>query len=222
MQLFKKIMAGALSLAVICGAMFAFVGCNEVKGKTYEYSGLTFTIITEFENDEKIGTEEAVIKATRTLTAREFYILKEVEGATLENLATTTTEATDKEILEWCENFVNEMGGQAKDGLTKAKATTFNFKSNKVEMIEEEEPNIYTGDKSREVVTGKYTIEDGLIEVVIDGTMDMYPAGYAEYDIDYYHVAGENVEKQIKLLTKAEQYTKEGLLSFSIVFGEVK
>ena len=221
MQLFKKIMAGALSLAVICGAMFAFVGCNELKGNTYEYAGFTFTIITEFEDDTKIGTKDAVIKTTRTLSAREFYMLEE-EGKTLEELATATTEATDEDILKWCEEFVDQMGGQAQDGLRRAKATTFNFKSNKVEMIEEEEPNIYTGDKSREVKVGKYTIKDGLIEIVVDNTIDMYPAGYAEYDIDYYNVVGENVEKQITLLTEANQYTKEGLLSFSIVFGEVK
>ena len=221
MKLVKKIMAGALSLAVIAAAMFAFVGCNGVSGNEYAYKSLTFTIVTELEDASKAGTKDAVIKTTRTLSAREFYMFKE-EGVALENLATATTEATDEAILKWCEEYVeDEIGGEARTGLEKAKETTLNFKSNKLEMIKESEPDKNTGDKSRDVTTGKYTVKDGLIEVVVDNTMDIYPDGMSEYEITYFNVVGENVEKQITLLTEATQYSVEGLLSFSIVFSEV-
>lgn len=222
MKLVKKILAGALSLAVIAGAMFAFVGCNGVSGKEYAYKTLTFTIITELEDATKANTKDAVIKTTRTLTAREFYMLNEVEGVTLENLATATTEATDEVIMKWCEEYVEDFGGEAEDGLREAKTTTLNFKSNKLEMVQEDEPSKHTGDKSRSVQTAKYTVKDGVIEAVIDNTMAVYPEGMAEYDVMYFNVVGENVEKQITLLTEPIQYSVEGLLSFSMVFGEVK
>ena len=221
MQLVKKIMAGVLSLAVIAGACFVFAGCNTVRGNEYAYKTLTFTIITELEDETKAGTEDAVIKTTRTLSAREFYMYAK-EGKTLEELAAATTEASDEEILEWCESQIIAMGGEAKDGLQTAKETKLNFKGNKVEMVEEGEADLNTGDKTKEVVTGKYTIKDGVIEVTVDTTMTIYPEGAGTYDISYFNVVGENVEKQFKVLTDAEDYAVEELYMVSIVFAEVK
>lgn len=221
MQLVKKIMAGLVSLAVIAGACFAFVGCNAVKGNEYAYKTLAFTIITELEDETKAGTEEAVIKTTRTLSAREFYLYAK-EGKTLEELATATTEATDEEILKWCEAQMNAMGSDAQEGLKEAKETKLKFRSSKLEMIRETEPDKFTGDKSRGVTTGKYTVKNGLIEVVVDNTLDVQPDGVANYTIQYFNVVGENVEKQIKVLTDAEDYAAEELYMVSIVFAEVK
>ena len=221
MQLVKKIMAGLVSLVVIAGACFAFVGCNTVSGNEYAYKTLSFTIITELEDAAKAGTKDAVIKTTRTLSAREYYLYKK-EGKALATLATATTDATDEEIMKWCESQITAMGGEIEDELVEAKETKLKFKSNKLEMITETEPSANTGDKSRNVITGKYTIKNGLVEVVVDNTMDIYPDGRSDLVVTYFNVVGENVEKQYKLLTEATDYAVEELYMVSIVFGEVK
>lgn len=224
MKLLKKIMAGALSLAVICGAMFAFVGCNEVKGKTYAFDTLTFTIVTEFENDENIGTDKAVIKATRTLSAREFYLYKE-EEKTLEELATATTEATDKEILEWCEGYIATVALLHMDMELEMyqmyKGSKIEFKKNTIEVIYEQPASKITGDYEKMVNVAEYSVEDGVIKVETN-TSSNPDTMYQNYQVMSFNIVGENIEKVYTVKTEAAQYAKNELVSFAMVLAEVK
>jgi len=94
MKLLKKVLAGALSLAVVAGAMFAFTGCNSVRNKTYAIEDYTVTLVKAVDEDGKI-TE------TQTLSYREYFIHKfcnNALGVKVEEIATYVMTAEEEEM----------------------------------------------------------------------------------------------------------------------------
>lgn len=150
MKLVKKILAGALSLAIVCGAMFAFVGCNSVKGKTYAYDGMTFTVITKMEEAEG---EDKKVTETKTLTLREYYLYS-VKNVAIADLGTATlTEEEEKLFTTWAKGQ-EEMG----------KSMEIEFKGKEV-ISRTTVENTLTGASEVSELVAEYSVKDGKITV---------------------------------------------------------
>ena len=150
MKLVKKILAGALSLAIVCGAMFAFVGCNSVKGKTYAYDGMTFTVITKMEAAEG---EDKKVTETKTLTLREYYLYS-VKNVAIADLGTATlTEEEEKLFTTWAKSQ-EEMG----------KSMEIEFKGKEV-ISRTTVENTLTGASEVSELVAEYSVKDGKITV---------------------------------------------------------
>ena len=220
MKLAKKVIAGVLSLALMVGACFVFAGCSGVKGNEYKYKTLYFTIITELEDASNVGTDKAIIKTTRTLSAREYYILKNEPGATLDNLAKTTTDAKDEEIMKWCEETIVSTTLGLEDEMDFAKRTEYNFKSKKVDIIYSYDVDKSTGAKQKDILTCAYTNDDGVVEIVRTETNPLDENDKAEY-YEYMYLVGERLEQRFNIMTEPTEYVVGGLCLLTIVYGEV-
>ena len=220
MKLAKKVIAGVLSLAVMVGACFVFSGCSGVKGNEYKYKTLYFTIITELEDASNVGTDKAIIKTTRTLSAREYYILKNEPGATLDNLAKTTTDAKDEEIMKWCEETAANAESRMRNALDYAKRTNYNFKSKKVEMITSHDVDKVIGSTRKDIMICSYTNDDGVIEIINTKVNPNDENDREEY-YEYMYLVGERLEQRFNIMTEPTEYVVGGLCLLTFVYGEV-
>ena len=204
MKLLKKIMAGALSLAVVVGAAFAFTGCNSVKGKTYAYSSTTFTIVMNVD-------EEGKVTETKTLSAKEYWMIYEEKIANLENYTTVTLTEDQEKAFKLFE-----------EGLKKSEiaAAKYTFTGKEIEVAMEDADEL-TGEGERMTLRGTYTIEDDVINAAIDMTEE--GAMKMEMLVRAYLVDG-NIEMRDYEGGEDTEWTKEGnpLYYTTVIFAEVK
>ena len=148
MKLMKKVLAGALSLAVVLGAMFAFTGCNSVRNKTYAVEGYTVTLV------KAVDEETGEVTETQTITFREYYIHKYCgeDGVKLEDVATYTMTSEEKE--EYNEAFKAITTGR-----------TAEFSKDEVVLIQEEYDE-FSGITTIEKTTSQYEVKDNVITIV--------------------------------------------------------
>ena len=118
MKNLKKIITGVLSLVLVFGMGIMLTGCSGVKG-TYNYIGMTFTIIT---NTETKSDGSVIITETRELTSEEYYLYKEKHVA-LDKLAQNKVQDSDKVAYEaWLASIYPSMQSSVVS-LTKDKIT---------------------------------------------------------------------------------------------------
>ena len=170
MKLMKKVLAGALSVAVVLGAMFAFTGCNSVRNKTYEIETWTVTVVKAVDEDGKV-TE------TQTLTAREAFIY-EICGD-LDKIASYTLSPEE-------EKAYNDMLDDMKKYAPKAV-----FGKDTVENITEMK-NELTGIVERHVQVAEYEVDGDIITVT--AKMD---ANELENDLEFVVYTLEIVDGKI-------------------------
>lgn len=201
MKLLKKVLAGALSLAVICGAMFAFTGCNSVKNKTYAVEDMTMTVVKAVDADGKV-TE------TQTLSMRETYMMTEL-GKSLEDIATYVM--TAEEEAEYAK-YVEE---------GKANAPRIMFTKNEVHMIEDEKSEI-SGKVERRVSIAEYTVEKNKI-TVIEKHSENDMKNLIEYEINTVEIVDGKLH-QVKYFNEDPEYVWTVGMPYyaTTIFAEVK
>ena len=82
MKLVKKLLVGALSLALVVGACFTFTACGKLNNKSYAFEALTFTIVTEVE-ENKDG--DVTVTGTKVLSLKQMFMYS-IRGAKLDQL----------------------------------------------------------------------------------------------------------------------------------------
>ena len=205
MKLVKKVLAGALSLAIVLGAMFAFTGCNSVQNETYAFESMTVTVVKAVDEDGKI-TE------TQTLTLREYFIF-EIVGELDQIAGYTLSEDEEKAFTEMQKTFTG--------GAPKAV-----FYKDEVHMITEEK-NEYTGEIKRDVNIAEYTVDKNIITIV-----EKVSENEMKNDIDYKVYTLEIVDGKIH--QKAYEmgvagddnfdgvYAKNDIVCWTAIFAKVK
>ena len=209
MRLLKKLGASMLGMLVMAGAIFSFVGCSEVKGKDYEFSALTYTVITAV--SEETGEKE--ITETRTLTAREYYIVYVKEMVELADLATATlNEAQEKEFENWYEDQVKLAGASA--------TTKYEFKGKEVHKIVDEVDEI-NGEIERSEKIYTYVEDKGVLTLTKDETSVIAPESEKYSEISLAYLVDGKLEVRDYKVTTTESYAVDTLLYVSYLYAEV-
>lgn len=215
MKSLKKLLASALSLVVLCGALIAFTGCSEVQGKSYAYEGLTYTIITGV--DAETDPENPVVTETKTLTAREYWLHKISERKVkIEDLAAATlSEAEEKAFALWLK------GEELIEEVLMLKNTTIEFSGKKVKNIILIVDEI-TGEGGKMVREGTYTDKDGVLTLEYQCGFANEDNGEDSYQIMKAYIVNDKVETRVYEIDDAEDYAKGELFYTSVVYAEVK
>lgn len=205
MKLVKKVLAGALTLAVVLGAMFAFTGCNSVQNETYAFESMTITVVKAVDEDGKI-TE------TQTLTLREYFIF-DIVGDLDQIAGYTLSEDEEAQFTE----FQEMMSGSN---------TKVTFYKNEVHMITEEK-NEYTGEIERNVHISEYTVEKNII-TIIEKTSENEMKTSVDYDVYTLEIVDGKIHQKAYDMGVAGDddfdgvYAKNDIVYWTAIFAKVK
>lgn len=208
MKILKKLLLGTLSLVLLCGAMFTFSGCSEVNGNTYAYDGLTYTIITDLDNQDP-----TIIKETKTLTSREYWLHKVSDRkVALKDLASATmSEVEENAYRLWLK------GEELLSGVSVYTSSSFKFSRKTVEKITVLENEI-TGEGAKKVKSGTYEENDGIISIEFQTKTAEDNDGESEYEIIRAYAVNEKLEFRAYEITSADGYSEGALFYRSIVY----
>lgn len=201
MKIMKKVLAGALSLAVVVGACFAFTGCNSVKNKTYAFDSMTYTIV-------KAVDEKGKITETLTLSFREYYIYDRLDKGM--DYATYTMTADE-------ETTFAEIKKSMEESMAK---TRIEFGKDTVDMIDDEVDKI-SGEIDRDVTTGKYEVKDDKITITSTESYDENTLD-ATYTVQTLYVVDGKVEMRQYGVSEEENNAVGDLYYTSIFFAKTK
>lgn len=203
MKIMKKVLAGALSLAVVIGACFAFTGCNSVKNKTYAYDSMTFTIVKTIDAEGKV-TE------TQTLSFREYYIYADDfmgmgvglgKGA---DYATYTMTQEEETAFAELKKNIDEMSSAIK----------VEFGKDTVDRIVETVDKI-SGEIERQVETAKYEIKDDKITVTSTESYNEFTLD-ATYSVETWHIVDDKIEMRQYATTSGSSSTPPATPTYSV------
>lgn len=205
MKLFKKIMAGVLSLAVVAGVMVVFSGCNNVKGKTYAFESRTYTIIVAVD-----PSDNTKITETRTLSSKEYWLafVSDRKVALADLAAATMTEAEEKLYSDW---MAEETEVEAN--------TVYEFSKKTVDKIVTELDEI-SGEKELTVYRAEYKTEEDVISIKnLVSTNEQN--NYFKYFVGSLYVLDNKIEERAYKITATTDYAVNKVLYISNYYAEI-
>ena len=208
----KKFLIASLSLVLLVGMCFSFVGCGKLNNKTYAFEALTFTVIVDIEDK---GNGETIITETKELSADEYYLFA-VKHIALDKLPESKIQNSDKaHFEEWYKSLA-----------TAHENKTLRFTKDELSIVDTI-TNVSTGMKKEYVVAGSFEKEkDGdryiltTKSTVYNTTTDHVIYSYSYFTID----ASDRVhlEEVNSALTSVSEVKKGALYSTNVIFVEAK